>query len=198
MISPKDSSKKQFQQLPLTRTPSFTPADTKEAVRLAKSFTAIGTDGMSTLHLMKLAQNAVNYTTSIISLSISTGHMPEIWLKAMIIPILKPGNDNNIGKNWRRFNLLCPAANSLEKLLLPKILTDNDFHPARYSFRAKHTTCTVPSLITADIGTGFSRKKPAHRTVLFELDLTAYVVNVDHQQLLDCDFNTNIPATIIR
>ena len=41
--------KRQFHQLPLTGTPSFTPADTKEAMRLAKSSTAIGHDGMSTL-----------------------------------------------------------------------------------------------------------------------------------------------------
>ena len=60
-----DKSKRQlkwqFHQLPLTGTPSFTPADTKEAIRFAKSSTAIGPDGMSTLHLKKLAQGAINY-----------------------------------------------------------------------------------------------------------------------------------------
>ena len=39
---------------------------------------------------------------------------------------------------------------------------------------------------------------PAHRTVLVALDLTAAFDNVDHQQLLDCVFNTNIRATIRR
>ena len=55
-----DKSKRQlkwqFHQLPLTGTPFFTPNDTNEAIRLAKSSTAIGPDGMSTLHLKKLAQ----------------------------------------------------------------------------------------------------------------------------------------------
>ena len=46
--------------------------------------------------------------------------MPEIWHKAIIIPILKPGKDNNISKNLRPISLLCPAAKTLEKLLLPK------------------------------------------------------------------------------
>ena len=41
-------------------------------------------------------------------------------------------------------------------------------------------------------------KKPAHRTVLIALDLTVAFDNVDHQHLLDCVFNTNIPATICR
>ena len=61
--------KRQFHQLPLTGTPSFSPADTKEAIRLAKSSTAIGPDGMSTLHLKKLAQGAINYLTIIFNLN---------------------------------------------------------------------------------------------------------------------------------
>ena len=42
------------------------------------------------------------------------------------------------------------------------------------------------------------KKKPAQRTVLVALDLTAAFDNVDHQQLLDCVFNTNAPSTIRR
>ena len=109
-----------------------------------------------------------------------------------------PGKDDNIGKNWYPISLLCPAAKMLEKLLLPKILTHISFHPAQHGFRPKHSTCTALSTITADIADDFSRKKPAHRTVLVALDLTAAFDNVDHQQLLDCAFNTNIPSTIRR
>ena len=36
---------------------------------------------------------------------------------------------------------------------------------------------------------------PAHRTVLVALDMTVAFDNVDHQQLLDCVYNTDIPAT---
>ena len=178
--------------------PSFTPADTKEAIRLAKSSTAIGSDGMSTLHLKKLAQGVINYLTNIFNLSISTGQIPEIWHKAIIIPFLKPGKNYYIGMNWRPISLLCPSAIALEKLLLPKILTHIPFHPAQYGFRPRHSKCTVLSTITTDIAAGFSRKKPAHRTVLVALDLTAAFSNVDHQQLLDFVFNTNLPATIRR
>ena len=115
--------KRQFHQPPLTGTPSFTPADTKEAIRLAKSHTAIGLDEMSTFRLKKLAQGAINYLTNILNLSISTGQIPEIWHKAIIIPILKTGKDNNISQNWRSISLLCPAVIMLLKLLPPKILT---------------------------------------------------------------------------
>ena len=56
---------------------------------------------MSILHLRKLAQGAINYLTHIFILSISTGQIPGIWHKAIIIPILKPGSDINIGMNWQ-------------------------------------------------------------------------------------------------
>ena len=190
----KSQLKRQFHQLPLTGT----PADSKEAIRLAKSSTAVGPDGVSTLHLKKLAQGAIKYLTNIINLSISTGQIPGIWHKAIIIPILIPGKDNNIDKNWRPISQLCPAIKTLQKFLLPKILTHIPLHPAQHVFRPKHSTCTALPTITADIAAGFSRKKPAHRKVLIALDLTAAFDNVDHQQLLDCVFNTNLPATILR
>ena len=148
--------KQQFLQLPLTGTPSFSSADTKEAIRLAKSSTGIGPDWMSTLHLKKLAQGAINYLTNIFNLSISTGRIAEIWHKAIIIQILKSGKDNDIGTKLRPISLLCPAAKTLEKLLLPKILTHTPFHPAQHGFRSKHSTCTALSTITADIAVGFS------------------------------------------
>ena len=47
--------KRQFHQLTSTGTPSFSATDTKEAILLVKWSTAIDPDGMSTLHLKKLA-----------------------------------------------------------------------------------------------------------------------------------------------
>ena len=94
--------------------------------------------------------------------------------------------------------LPCPAAITLKKLLLPKILTHIPFHPAQHVLRPKHSTWTALTPNTIDIAASFSRKKPVHRTVLVALDLTATFDNMDHQQLLDCVFNTNLPATIRR
>ena len=83
--------KRQFHQMPLIVTLSFMPADTKETIGLVKSFTAIVQDGVSTLHLKKHDHGAINYLTNTFNLSISTGQIPEIWHKAVIIPIRKPG-----------------------------------------------------------------------------------------------------------
>ena len=54
------------------------------------------------------------------------------------------------------------------------------------------------STTTTDIAAGFSGKKPAHRTVLVAIDLTAAFNNVYHQQILDCVHKTNKPVTIHR
>ena len=104
------------------------------------------------------------------------------------------GKDNNIGKNWRPISLLCPAAKTLVELMLTHIL----FHPAQHGSRPKHSTCTALSTITADIAADFSRKKTDHRAVHVAIDLTAVFDNVDHEQLLDYVFSTNLPATIRR
>ena len=177
-----DKSKRQlkrlFHQLPLIGTPSFAPADIKEAIRLAKSSTAIEPDWMSTLHIKTLAHGAINYLTNIFNLSISSGQIPEVWHKARIIQILKPSKESNIGKTWRPISLLCPAEKTPEELRLIHI----PFHPAQHGFRSRVSTYTALSSITADIAAGFSRKKPVHRTVLIVLVLTAEFDNVNHQQ----------------
>ena len=175
--------KRQFHQLPLIGMPSFTPGGTENAIRLAKSSTVIGPDGMRTIHLKRLTHDAINYLTSIFNLSIKAGHMPEIWHKAIIIPILKPGKDSVFSKNWRPISLLSQAAKTLEKILLPKIPTHIPFHPAQHVPWPKHSTCTALSTITVDFSVRkacFSGKKPALRTVFVALDLTAAFDSVVH------------------
>ena len=124
--------------------------------------------------------------------------MPEIRHNAIIIPIVLPGKDNSVGKDWSQVCLLCPAAKTLQKLLLPKILTHIPFHAAQHGFRTKHSTRTALSTIAADIAAGFSIKKPALSTMLVAIDTTAAFDNVDHQQQRNCVFNNNIPATVRR
>ena len=96
-VKSKRQLKRQFHQLPLTGTPSFTPVDTKYAILVAKSNTAIGPDGMSTLHLKKFAHGAINYLTYIFKLSISTEQTPEIMHKPDGASVAVTG----------RLNLLC-------------------------------------------------------------------------------------------
>ena len=106
-------------------------------------------------------------------------------------PDPKTQQGNNNGKNWRQISLLCPAAKNAGKAPAAHNTDTYPFPPCSTWHKA-----TALSTITANIAAGFSRKKPVNRTVLVALDLTAAFDNVDHQQLLDCVFHTNIPAAI--
>ena len=87
---------------------------------------------------------------------------------------------------------IVPSGQNAGRAPAVKILTHIHFHPAQHGFRPKHSNCIALSTITADIATDFSRKMPAHRTVLVAHALTAAFDNVDHQQLLDCVININM------
>ena len=91
-------------------------------------------------HNASIAEGAINYLTNIFNQSIATGKIPEIWHKAII------GNDGNIGENWRPISLLWPAAKTLERVMLLKILTHIPFHPAHASCGLLSTCCLVNSV----------------------------------------------------
>ena len=80
--------KRQFHQMTLLGTTSFTLVDTEEANRLAKSTIAVKPDGMSIQHHMIFAHGAINYLSNIFNQPISIEWIPEIWHNTIIILIL--------------------------------------------------------------------------------------------------------------
>ena len=95
-------------------------------------------------------------------------------------------------------SLLCPAAKTLKKLLLPKILTHIHFQPALHGFGPKKLDmhCIVddrPQHCCRRL-----KKKAGSPSNNRHAHLTAAFGNVDHQQLLHCVYNANMPATIRR
>jgi hypothetical protein len=68
----------------------FTAANTDEAIRNFKSSTTTGPDGLTSLHLKKLGPAAISYLTSLFNLSARDAVVPQIWKKALVLPVLKP------------------------------------------------------------------------------------------------------------
>ena len=125
----------------------------------------------------------MQYLTDIYNISVKTSIIPNIWKKSHIVPLPKPGKDSSVGKNWRPISLLCCPAKVLERLLLPHIDQAIRLQPTQHGFRKRHSTCTgILSLIT-DVADGFCQRKPAARTVLVALDLTAAFDTVNHNTL---------------
>jgi hypothetical protein len=67
----------------------FTYADTVEAIRLSSNSTAIGPDGLTSLHFKHLGPIAISYLTKLFNLSLSNADLPSIWKVAHIIHVPK-------------------------------------------------------------------------------------------------------------
>jgi hypothetical protein len=92
------------------------------AIRASKYFTAVGPDGLTTIHLKLLGQRALRYLTKLLIIPIRHADIPAIWKSAHIVPILKPGEPADQGLSYRSISLLSPAAKILECLLRPEIV----------------------------------------------------------------------------
>lgn len=168
----------------------FSAEQTTAAIKKSKASKAIGPDGISNLHLKHLGPAATQYLTDIFNLSIKTSQIPTIWKCSIILPLLKPGKDSAESNSYRPVSLLCPAIKVLERLILPSLDEYLPIPEIQHGFRKQHSTVTALHDFNQDVCSGFNQKKPAHRTVLLQLDLSKAFDMVSHDKLLS-DLNTS-------
>lgn len=80
--------------------PTYTSASTLSTMMAAKSSSATGPDGLTSIHLKNLGLCAIAYLTKLYNLSVSSAVLPAIWKAAVIVPILKPGKPANVGSSY--------------------------------------------------------------------------------------------------
>ena len=102
----------------------------------------------------------------------------------MIIPLLKPKKPPDESKSYRPVSLLSPAAKVLEKLILPELNKELPIPDFQHGFRKKHSTVSALNDLNQDIVSGFNQKKPAHRTVLLQIDMSKAFNIVSHDKLI--------------
>ena len=168
-----------------TPPPVFTPAQTAEVIRKAKASKALGPDNLSPIMLKNIGPLGIQYLTNIINMCIKTSHIPAVWKKAKIIPLLKPGKPPDKGSSYRPVSLLSPAAKTLEALLLPLVNNAVKLAEHQHGFRKKRSTTTALQSMLDHINNGLNRKKPVHRTVSVAIDLSKAFDTVDHNILLE-------------
>ena len=86
----------------------------------------------------------------------------------------------------------------MERLIHPHITQNIKLQPHQHGFRSKHSTVTALNHIVNDISNGFNHKKPAQRTILVALDLTAAFDTVNHDTLIQQILDTTIPDSVKR
>ena len=124
--------------------------------------------------------------TTIVNISLQTGHFPECWKEALVKPVLeKPGLDIEF-MNFRPLSNLTFISKLTEKAVFCQInnhMVDYGFYPiAQSSYRRNYSTETALLRVKNDILLNINRQ---HVTLLVLLDLSAAIDTVDHNIMLE-------------
>ena len=177
---------------------SFTPEQTREAIKKCKASKAVGPDGISNLHIKHLGQKGIEFLTNIFNISVSCSKIPDIWKQSFVVPLLKPGKDKGDSNSYRPVSLLCPAIKILERLILPTLQENLPIPDFQHGFRQLHSTVTALNEFNAQVSDGFSQKRPPDRTVLLQLDLSKAFDMVNLDKLLSELNQSTLPPSIKR
>ena len=169
---------------PLEIVRTFTADLVMKAIKSCRNSKAFGPDKLSIFHLKHLGPRAIEYSTTLFNLSVTTCQIPDIWKSSLIITIPKSGKYTAQGTSYRPISLLCPAEKVLESLLLPTI--NKYLLPAQdqYGFRREHSTTSALLQLTTYIAVGLNQRKPPDRTVCVAVDLSVAFDTVCHNNLL--------------
>ena len=114
---------------------------------------SVGHDNISQECLL-LGKNVLTIPlTRIINASIKDGKVPETWKEAVVTPILKKGEKDEI-KNYRPVSCLVTASKILEKIVclqITEFIEKNNLLPKnQHGFRARRSTMTAHTNMQSD------------------------------------------------
>ena len=174
---------------------TFTTDLVRRAIKSCRNSNAFGPDKLSIFHLNNLRPRAIEYSTALFNLSVTTCQIPAIWKSPLIIPISKPGKDTSVGTSYRPISPLCPATKVLESLILPTINTYVQPAPDQHGFRPDHSTTSALLQMTTDVAMRF---KHPDRTICVAVDLSAAFAIVCHNNLLSKINRSQLPPATAR
>ncbi|KAK3562669.1 hypothetical protein QTP86_005049 [Hemibagrus guttatus] len=136
--------------------------------------------------LQTISPDLLPFITTVINGSLTSGHVPTVFKKARVIPILKkPALDPSDISNYRLVSLLSFLSKILEHVVcnqLSEYLMQNNLHdPNQSGFKAAHSTETALLAVTEKLHAARSAKLSS---VLILLDLSAAFDTINHKTLL--------------
>ncbi|KAK3534277.1 hypothetical protein QTP86_008690 [Hemibagrus guttatus] len=172
-------------------TPSLTQLSTvasEEVLQITRSCnpTTCPLDPIPSAMLQTISPDLLPFITTVINGSLTSGHVPTVFKKARVIPILKkPALDPSDISNYRPVSLLSFLSKILERVVcnqLSDYLMQNNLHdPNQSGFKAAHSTETALLAVTEKLHAARSAKLSS---VLILLDLSAAFDTVNHKTLL--------------
>ena len=163
------------------------PVDVSTVILTVKALndtSSVGSDGI----LLKFVRDALYvvalYLTCIINTSIVTGVFPDAWKHAIVVPIFKNGDFNNVS-NYRPISLLPIVSKILEKIIanqLTDYLEDKKLlSNSQHGFRPRLSTETALTVITDNIYYNMDQRKISLLTLC---DLSKAFDSVSHNILI--------------
>ncbi|KAK3575061.1 hypothetical protein QTP86_019760 [Hemibagrus guttatus] len=172
-------------------TPSLTQLSTvasEEVLQITRSCnpTTCPLDPIPLAMLQTISPDLLPFITTVINGSLTSGHVPTVFKKARVIPILKkPALELSDISNYRPVSLLSFLSKILERVLcnqLSDYLMQINLHdPNQSGFKAAHSTETALLAVTEKLHAARSAKLSL---VLILLDLSAAFDTVNHKILL--------------
>ncbi len=124
------------------------------------------------------------YLTCIINTSIDTGVFPTSWKQALVVPLFK-SDDSNDMKNYRPISLLPIVSKILQKIVAWQLMQFLEFNNllshTQHGFRPRLSTETALTVITDKIFNNMDSKKIS---VLTLCDVSKAFDSVSHEKLL--------------
>ncbi|KAK3511469.1 hypothetical protein QTP70_008968 [Hemibagrus guttatus] len=172
-------------------TPSLTQLSTvaaEEVLQIIRSCnpTTCPLDPIPSAMLQTISPDLLPFITTVINGSLTSGHVPTVFKKARVIPILKkPALDPSDISNYRPVSFLSFLSKILERVVcnqLSDYLMQNNLHdPNQSGFKSAHSTETALLAVTEKLHAARSAKLSS---VLILLDLSAAFDTVNHKTLL--------------
>ncbi|GFS64172.1 probable RNA-directed DNA polymerase from transposon BS [Trichonephila clavipes] len=97
------------------------PSEVLNYIKKAQIKRAPGREGITNKILRNLTLPVIFQITNIISNIFITGHFPESWKHASVIPILKPGKPRGAADSYRPISLLPVLSKLAERLILSRL-----------------------------------------------------------------------------
>ncbi|KAK3553835.1 hypothetical protein QTP70_012207 [Hemibagrus guttatus] len=142
-------------------------------------------DPIPSAMIQTISPDLLPFITTVINGSLTSGHVPTVFMKARVIPILKkPALDPSDISSYRPVSLLSFLSKILERVCnqLSDYLMQNNLHePNQSGFKAAHSTETALLAVTEKLHAARSAKLSS---VLILLDLSAAFDTINHKTLV--------------
>ncbi|KAK3553288.1 hypothetical protein QTP86_032762, partial [Hemibagrus guttatus] len=176
-------------------TPSLTQLSTvaaEEVLQIIRSCnpTTCPLDPIPSAMLQTISPDLLPFITTVINGSLTSGHVPTVFKKARVIPILKkPALDPSDISNYRPVSLLSFLSKILERVVcnqLSDYLMQNNLHdPNQSGFKAAHSTETGLLAVTEKLHAARSAKLSSSSSSSSSSLLALHLAHSDPLALLD-------------